>query len=286
MVELPRAIAFLLEIVVIKGICIGEIKMNSYPVIKGKNIGEGKPKICVPLMGADDETLLKKAAFICEAAKTTTIDIVEFRADYYKKLNDFSALKEILCKLREKLEAFILLFTIRSEREGGEKLLFSTPSVNEVNRFVIENRLADIVDIELFSGDEVSSLVSLAKENSVKIIMSNHDFKTTPCLDEIINRLVRMQTLGADIAKIAVMPEDEGMLIRLLEATTIMKREHNETPVVAIAMGGLGAVSRMAGQVFGSAISFATVGEASAPGQLKASDLNAVLDIIDKYCRI
>ena len=260
--------------------------MNCYPVIKGKTIGEGKPKICVPLMGADDETLLKEAAFICDAAKTTTIDIVEFRADYYKKLNDFSALKEILNKLREKLEAFILLFTIRSEREGGEKLLFSTPSVNEVNRFVIENRLADIVDIELFSGDEVSSLVSLAKENSVKVIMSNHDFKTTPCLDEIINRLVRMQTLGADIAKIAVMPEDEGMLIRLLEATTIMKKEHNETPVVAIAMGGLGAVSRMAGQVFGSAISFATVGEASAPGQLKAEDLNTMFDIIDKYCRI
>ena len=108
----------------------------------------------------------------------------------------------------------ILLFTIRSPREGGEKVDYCSKSIEEINEFVIDKALADMVDIELFATNDNCSksdvdLIALAKERNVKIIMSNHDFEKTPHKEEIVSRLIKMQQLGADVAKIAVMPNDE-----------------------------------------------------------------------------
>ncbi|CDI58949.1 3-dehydroquinate dehydratase [Lactobacillus helveticus CIRM-BIA 951] len=40
-----------------------------------------------------------------------------------------------------------------------------------------------------------------------------------------------------------------------------------------MAMGDIGKVTRVAGQVFGSSLSFGAVGKTSAPGQLSIDDL-------------
>lgn len=247
--------------------------------IKNIVLGQGKPKICVPLMGKTDEELIKGADDILAVAKEYNINIVEFRGDYYNNLGDLALLKDIMKKLQDKFKDLILLFTIRSYGEGGEKLSFETPSISEINTFIVENRLADMVDVELFSGEDIcKKLASLGKEKGVHIIMSNHDFKTTPSVETMVERLRAMQTYGADIAKIAVMPETSNHVIDLLKTTAVMRDEYDETPVVAISMGRLGAISRIAGEVFGSAITFATVGEASAPGQLTAKEVNAFLN--------
>ena len=252
--------------------------------IKNIIIGEKTPKICVPLMGSDDGAIISNLDIILDAAKEDKFEIIEFRGDYYEKLNDKAALSGILKKIQEKLDSIILLFTIRSEQEGGEKLAFRTPAINEINAFVIENRLADIVDVEYMSGEEeCRKLVELASTNDVKIIMSNHDFKTTPPACEIVNRLVTMQEYGADIAKIAVMPEDKEHVIELLKASSDMKKNHPNTPVVAISMGKLGALTRVTGEIFGSAITFATIGEGSAPGQMSVKKVNDCIELISKY---
>jgi 3-dehydroquinate dehydratase-1 len=47
-----------------------------------------------------------------------------------------------------------------------------------------------------------------------------------------------------------------------------------------MAMGPLGVVSRLAGETFGSVLTFGTVGAASAPGQVDAARLRAALDLI------
>ncbi len=250
--------------------------------IKNIIIGEGMPKICVPLMGKTDEELLKGAKDIVACAKECNISIVEFRGDFYEKLDNKDALKNIMAKLQEIFADIVFLFTIRSHKEGGEKLGFTFPTVNEINAFVIENKLADMVDVELFSGEEeCKKLITLAKKNNVRIIMSNHDFNTTPDIDDMVERIVRMQEYGVDIAKIAVMPEDIIHVANLLKATTIIKEKYNSTPVVTISMGKLGAVSRISGQIFGSAITFATLGKSSAPGQLAVEEMKMLLENIN-----
>lgn len=260
-------------------------KMNNYTEIKNKKIGLCKPKVCVPLVARTEDEILAACDEIVGFAQTDVIDIVEFRADYYEKLDDFNALQQLLKKVRERLGDIILLFTIRSEKEGGEKLSFEAPDINTINRFVVEKSLADMVDVELFSGDEIAaSLTALAHEKDVKIIMSNHDFNTTPEKDVIVKRLRRMQELGADIVKIAVMPENKLQLLELLTAVAVMNEEYARVPVVAISMGSLGAVSRITGEVFGSAITFASLNKGSAPGQIPVNDINRILEDIHKYC--
>ena len=93
----------------------------------------------------------------------------------------------------------------------------------------------------------------------------------------IIRSLVKMQELGCDLVKYAVMPQSERDVLTLLDTTLTMKEEYSDTPVVTMSMGHLGVVSRICGQVFGSAITFGTAGKASAPGQLPANGLSIFL---------
>lgn len=253
--------------------------------IKQHTIGSGRPKLCVPLVGRTAGEIMNQANQIKMSQRSSAIDMVELRGDYLDCLSDFEQLKKLLQDIARCLPEQVLLFTVRSQSEGGEALSPSTPEIAEINQYVIEQQLADLVDIELFSGESSARLlIELAKKKNVKIIMSNHDFKTTPEAETIVTRLCRMQELGADIVKIAVMPENRIQVAELLRATAIMREQYAEVPVVTMSMGKLGAISRISGQIFGSAITFASFAEASAPGQIPVSDMEQMLTLIETYC--
>lgn len=90
--------------------------------------------------------------------------------------------------------------------------------------------------------------------------MSNHDFHKTPAQEDIIYRLRRMQDLGADLPKIAVMPQSPQDVLTLLSATLTMKEKYATQPLITMSMGKIGSVSRVTGRLFGSAMTFGTVG--------------------------
>ena len=153
----------------------------------------------------------------------------------------------------------------------------------DMNQAVIRTGNVDLVDVELFSQEEVvKALVSEAKEMHVYVIMSNHDFVQTPSKEEIIVRLRKMLEYGADLPKIAVMPNSVGDVLTLLEATNEMKQLSN-APIVTMSMGKFGLISRLSGEAFGSALTFGSVQATSAPGQIPIDELRVVLNIIHKY---
>jgi 3-dehydroquinate dehydratase-1 len=86
-----------------------------------------------------------------------------------------------------------------------------------------------------------------------------------------------MQDCGADITKAAVMPQNEQDVLEVLKATLAMKQQYADRPFITMSMGRLGAITRLAGGLTGSALTFATAGRASAPGQLEAQALSALL---------
>ncbi|MGM9943345.1 MAG: type I 3-dehydroquinate dehydratase, partial [Lysinibacillus sp.] len=185
-------------------------------------------------------------------------------------------------KLREIFAEELLLFTFRSHKEGGNKEISDAFYV-ELNQTAIRTKNIDLVDVELFNEEEnVKTLVATAKENGVYVIMSNHDFFKTPAKEEIISRLCKMQEYGAHIPKIAVMPTSVADVITLLDATNTMKTEHADRPLITMSMGGTGVISRLAGEVFGSAFTFGAGKEASAPGQIPVEELRTVLNILHK----
>ena len=89
-----------------------------------------------------------------------------------------------------------------------------------------------------------------------------------------------MQELGADILKIAVMPQSKQDVLTLLAATEEMVKTYAEKPVVTMSMSGMGLISRIAGEAFGSAITFGAAKKASAPGQIPAGKLSEILNVL------
>ena len=89
-----------------------------------------------------------------------------------------------------------------------------------------------------------------------------------------------MQDMGADIPKIAVMPQNKKDVLTLLAATEEMANDYADRPIITMSMAGTGVISRLCGEVFGSSMTFGAVGKASAPGQMGAEDLNTVLALL------
>ena len=142
---------------------------------------------------------------------------------------------------------------------------------------------ADLIDVEIFTGDEIArEIIECAHNEGVKIVGSSHDFDRTPEKDEIVRRLRLMQQFGADIPKIAVMPRNRKDVLTLLQATEEMTAEYADRPIITMSMSGTGLISRLCGEVFGSSCTFGAVGKASAPGQMNAEDLDTVLELIHK----
>ncbi|WP_156291577.1 type I 3-dehydroquinate dehydratase [Oceanobacillus salinisoli] len=244
--------------------------------VKNIRIGEGKPKICVPMVGETKEELLEEAKLL----STLDIDLVEWRVDFYQDMENIDLLKGTLASIREMLNSKPLLFTFRSAKEGGEKAVSQQYYV-ELNLSAIETGLIDLVDVELYSEEDVvKSVIQTAHSQEVFVIISNHDFKKTPSKEEIVSRLRKAQELGGDIPKIAVMPKDTQDVLTLLEATNEMKHQYADRPIITMAMGGQGVISRLSGEIFGSAITFGAAKKTSAPGQIHVNQLRSVLDVI------
>ena len=241
-------------------------------------IGEGMPKICVPIVGTTKEELLQEV----KALQNLSVDIVEWRMDWFKEIENLDAAKEMVKTLREALKDTALLATIRSKKEGGE-LEVSTEYYIALNKAIVDSGCADLIDVELFTGEtEVNDIVTYAHEHGVKVIMSNHDFDKTPSYDEILTRLKAMQSLDADIPKIAVMPTCKKDVLTLLQATNEMHETYADRPIITMSMAGTGVISRLCGEVFGSALTFGAAKKASAPGQMNVENLHTVLTLLHK----
>lgn len=253
-----------------------EMKKIRPVCVRNLTIGEGIPKICIPLTGKDEEAILSEA----EKIKELPADLAEWRADWFDGVFDEERVRHILQKLREKLGELPLLFTFRTAAEGGEKEIGKEAYVR-LNSIAAESGCADLIDAEFFSGQDVTgAVIQNAQKRKVKVILSSHDFQKTPDKEEMICRLRQMQETGADIVKLAVMPQSRQDVLELLCATEEMNRKYADRPVVTMSMSKTGTISRLCGEVFGSAITFGSAGKESAPGQVKAADLHEILKFL------
>lgn len=251
--------------------------MNTVQV-KNVTIGEGLPKIIVPIVGQTKDEIIAAA----KSFANVELDIVEWRVDWFEGVFDFDQVKDVAQALRDVLQDTPILFTFRTAKEGGEKAIEPEAYV-ELNQNIAKTGLVDLVDVEAFTGDDyVAQIIEVAHQNNVKVVASNHDFDKTPDQVDIVSRLRKMQEQGADIPKIAVMPNNKKDVLTLLAATEEMATNYADRPIITMSMAGTGLISRLCGEVFGSAATFGAVGKVSAPGQMNAEDLNTILTLIHK----
>lgn len=218
------------------------------------------PLIALPITDVDIDTTLEKA-------KEKNVDIIELRIDQFKNRN-LNHLNNIIKKVKD--YNFKILATVRSKLEGGSDIA----DEDRLKIFSSIVRDVDIVDIEYTSETLKPAVVDLVKNSNKILLMSYHDFDKTPSEDFIQNLIDNSKSQGADIVKYAFKSNSFEDVARIL-CITHKNRDKN---IVAIAMGDVGKISRVAGFVFGSLITYTYIGESFAPGQIEITKLKELLE--------
>jgi 3-dehydroquinate dehydratase-1 len=242
--------------------------------IRGKPAAGGRlPLICVPLVAPDRTALLAEAAVAAE----THPDIVEWRVDHFRDIG--GDVLDAAHALRRALPGLPILFTCRSEAEGGRKVSIS---VVDLHREICASGCVDLVDYEMSNGAaSVAAVREAAHRHGVGLVCSYHNFEGTPPLPELAAEFRRARDLGGDVAKVSVMARSPEEAFTLLAAT----RQASQTldlPLIGISMGPHGASSRILGFAFGSALTFGVAAASSAPGQMPVGELRAAIEAVRK----
>lgn len=193
-------------------------------------------------------------------------DLIELRVDMFK---DTENIRDIFFLAKKKFD-LPLLCTVRSPKEGGKKQIKERLGIyQEVMPF------CSFFDIEIFS-DEAVFLRDLTVNSNISLIGSYHNFSHTLSCEELERIFEHGKSLGMDIVKIATMVNEKKDLETLLFFTL----KHKKDRVIVLGMGDLGIPSRIINPVFGSMITYASINEASAPGQIPLKDMVYIFKIL------
>ena len=154
--------------------------------------------------------------------------------------------------------------------------------LSDLHDLAAESGCVDLLDLEFFEEEHPARKIRKLHKQGLKVIASHHDFYETPDREVMKMLLEQMCAGGADIVKLAVMPQNMEDVLKLLSVTYEFKEENPDTPVITMSMGKMGMISRLCGESFGSAITFAAHKKASAPGQMEMHEVADILERIHK----
>ena len=220
-----------------------------------------RPLIAVPVMGETVNDVL----VMLEQANESQTDVIEWRVDYLTDPGELQASQMQTIAFNADKP---LIVTWRTTAEGGQED-FDSIAYHWVYQLAIASRVA-AVDVEVSLLEEVGEVVEDAQSQGVTVIGSRHHFDATPA--DLDDELQSMVATPVDVVKLAVMPNDSGDVQRLLDATKVANQAK---PLITMAMGELGQRSRFEGYQYGSQLTFASLGESSAPGQPSVTQLKA-----------
>ena len=237
-----------------------KVKVN----VRNRIFGGEKTLACIPMVAVTREALLKEAD-ICASMNP---DIIEWRVDSFELAGDAEATSRTLVEMAPLLNGIPIIFTFRIAREGGAKEYTQEERLATI-KACLETSYADVIDIEACNEPEfIAAVKETVVANNSRLIISAHNFKSTPSEEEMIAILEHEQELGADIPKLAVMPQSFDDVLALMRATYRARTGNVIQPMITMSMAEVGKISRVIGNLYGSDLSFVVGQNASAPGQI------------------
>lgn len=242
--------------------------------LNGKPVGSGSfPLIITPLVGRTADDLASEL----DAILPKKPDLLEWRIDFFEGIADTDLVLATAHRIKRAAGAVPILLTRRNTTEGGQAIPLDEAGVIAMYSRACEARCVDLIDYELSNAREhLERLRAVSAANGVAMVMSYHNFQLTPDTDTLVGRFTEAERLGADIAKVAVMPNDPQDVLALLGAT-YRASQAMSIPLISMSMGGIGSLSRIMGWLYGSAATFAVGKSSSAPGQIAVEELRATL---------
>lgn len=245
-------------------------------MVRNCHINKGILKICVPLLGTTYEQLKAETDIL----KKDPVDIVEWRMDHFEHITDISQMLDAARMLRKELPDTVLLFTFRRFVEGGVREL-DDQTYGKLYHALLDEFVCDMIDVEYSCGNKlVNDLITKAHANHIRVVISAHDFHKTPSYDAICRHYKDMEACGGDIVKMACMPQSMEDVFTMMCASKEASEHICKVPLISMSMGDIGMVSRVFAQMSGSALTFASMKEASAPGQLPYRDMKYFLRVL------
>jgi 3-dehydroquinate dehydratase I len=198
-------------------------------------------------------------------ARSDGLDFAEARVDLFQD----RSVESVRRVVRQVGRVLPVLLTVRSSREGGAW------RGDDAGRLALYRALLpDVaaVDVELAAKIQ-PDVVRAARRAGRTIVLSHHDFRTTPS-DRALDAVVaRGKKAGADVTKITALTRDDRAVARL---AAVLSR-HPESRLVVIGMGKHGTKTRVFFPALGSLFTFTSLDRATAPGQLAFRSMLAEL---------
>lgn len=225
-------------------------------------------RICVPL---NEQTLRDLESASVKASAIA--DLIELRVDGLAT-SEIDPAGQRISELIEKIPCPVIL-TFRTTAEGGYRSI----SANERNEFWNTHRhsAAAFFDIEKDLVSEFSNAAIDCQPDWSRVICSHHNFSTTP--KELTEIYEQLAATPARILKLAVTAND---IVDCLDIFRLLTRSVKDgRPLIGIAMGDAGAITRILGPSRGSFLTYGAYAQkkGTAPGQLLASELKNVYHI-------
>ncbi|CAL9153078.1 unnamed protein product, partial [Musa hybrid cultivar] len=239
---------------------------SSFPYRERESEKERMTLLCVPLVSKTVEQMVADMA----AAKACGADLVEIRLDH---LSNFDPRRDLQLLLDDR--PLPALVTYRPKWEGGEY------EGNDKQRFqalcLAMELGAEYVDVELKVAEDFVRLIFEKKPENFKLIISSHNYQSTPSNEELSSLVARIQAAGADIVKIATTAVDIVDVAHMFQVIVHCQ----QVPMIGLVMEEKGLISRLLCPKYGGYLTFATLGagKESAPGQPTISDLLNVYNI-------
>ena len=206
-----------------------------------------------------------------DATRYQDADIIEWRADYLPK----EAILQVAPAIFEKFAGRELVFTLRTRAEGGEIDLSPEEYIHLIKE-VAQFYQPDYIDFEYYSYKDVFEEML----DFPNLVLSYHNFQETP--ENMMEILSELTSLNPKLVKVAAMAHTEQDVLDLMNYTRGFKTLNPEQDYVTISMGKVGKVSRITADVTGSSWSFASLDEASAPGQISLANMKKIREILDE----
>lgn len=222
------------------------------------------PKICVAMGFPDAEKLLQHARRELQDGER----FLEFRLDYLP--DPFKGVEAIRTFLRENPEATVLATCRRHQNHGH----FNGSIAEQIE--VLEAAIqagAQAVDLEIESAQAVDANLDGLRSRAT-FIVSYHNFETTPVMDAVVRRILRVP---ADAYKLVTTARKPSDILRTLAPA----KAHARRKMILLSMGETGFPTRILAPLCGSLYTYAAPlsFEGTASGQVCAKVLRGLYRI-------
>jgi len=210
--------------------------------------------ICIPIKQKSLKNLLKDFFQVQKIGNIIEIWFDELNIKLNKKI-----LSEIL---KNKKKPIIYKFT------GNKENL----------EILIRSQKIDFIDLDVKTSTKIINKIKKESPRT-KIIISYHNFLSTPEISTLKRIIKKMYALKADITKIATYAKKESDSIKILSLLSEISISGKK--IICLAMGEKGRLTRMCGHLFGNYLMYAPLRSSgkTADGQITADELKKIMDI-------